>query len=48
MQRVTLNLITDVLYMAEDSKTRMKDARESILALAPANFKISCHCALSG
>ncbi|KAL9976902.1 hypothetical protein ACROYT_G014243 [Oculina patagonica] len=31
----------ELLYRAADNKTKMKDARESILALAPEDFKIS-------
>ena len=34
-------LRTNILYKAEDGKTKMKDARQSILAVAPPNFKIS-------
>ena len=31
----------ELLYTASDSKTRMKDANEAILALAPEDFTIS-------
>lgn len=34
-------LRNELLYRASDSKTKMKDAREAILALAPDNFTIS-------
>ena len=37
----TLAVRNELLYRASDSKTKMKDAREAILALAPDDFTIS-------